>query len=688
MSRRAVLIALTLLFAGVSPAARAGDLDPKGVEFFETKIRPILVEHCDRCHSAKAESINKLRGGLRLDTKEGFLIGGDTGPAIVPGKADESILIEALRYDDAVQMPPKGKLPDAVIDDFVTWVNIGAPDPRVAPTSPAKPADGGIDLDQGRTHWAYRPITAGPLPEVKQTPWPRDDIDRFLLAKLEAANLHPVADADRATLVRRLYFDLIGLPPTPEDIDAFVNDPSPNATETLVDRLLNSPEFGERWGRHWLDVARFAESLTLRGLIFKEAWRYRDYVIDTFNNDRPFDQFVREQIAGDLLPADSPDERRRQLIATTFLTLGNSNLEEQDKPQLDMDVVDEQLDTIGKTFLAQTIGCARCHDHKFDPIPTKDYYALAGILRNASMLKHANVSNWVEQPLPVPPDQEAALQNHEHAVAALEHQVKAERARLSALGKASAGKGVISVGALPGIVVDDSKAKKVGEWKLSQFSGSFIGAGYIHDLDTGKGEKSLTFEPERLEPGTYELWLAYSPGGSRAPTVPVTVFSADGDQPVSINMRKNPPIDGRFVSLGRYRFEKDGQSYVLISNDGTTGHVTADAVVFIPIDQASQSAAKLATKTPAQNPEAEKLKALEADLKRLRSSGPVRDMVMSVVESPEIKETRIHVRGSVHSLGAPAPRGVLQVATLGTAPVMPSDESGRRELAAWLAGEG
>ena len=241
-------------------------------------------------------------------------------------------------------------------------------------------------------------------------------------------------DADHRDLIRRLSFDLIGLPPTPEEVDAFVNDPSPAAYEGLVDRLLASPHFGERWGRHWLDVARFGESLTLRGFIFKEAWRYRDYVIAAFNADMPYDQFLREQIAGDLIPAANLADRRRQRVATTFLVMANTNLEEQDKQQLRMDVVDEQLDTIGKAFLAQTIGCARCHDHKFDPIPTRDYYALAGILRNAKTLEHANVSQWMERPLPLPAEQEAAYQRHEQAVAALESRIKAEQARLAALG--------------------------------------------------------------------------------------------------------------------------------------------------------------------------------------------------------------------------------------------------------------
>ena len=325
-------------------------------------------------------------------------------------------------------MPPKGKLAGGVIAAFERWIKMGAPDPRAGSASVA--AAGGrraIDIDRGRMFWAYQPPRPQEPPEVRDRRWPYTGIDSFILSALEARNIRPTRDADRARLGRRLSFDLIGLPPTPEDIDEFIGDPSPYAYEALVDRLLASPQFGERWGRHWLDVARFGESLTLRGFIVPSAWRYRDYVIAAFNADMPFDQFVREQIAGDLLPASSFADRRRQQVAAAFLMLGNTNLEEQDKEQLDMDVVDEQLDTIGKAFLAQTIGCARCHDHKFDPIPTRDYYAMAGILRNVKALKHANVSAWVERDLPVPPEQEPALQVHEREIAGVEQQLAAER---------------------------------------------------------------------------------------------------------------------------------------------------------------------------------------------------------------------------------------------------------------------
>src|SRR5579883_3505602 len=289
---------LGILLAGLPLSMAPGAESPEGVAFFEQKIRPILVNECYKCHSSEAKP---LKGGLRLDSKAGLLKGGDTGPALVPGKPEESLILEALRYQ-GLEMPPKRRLAEGVAADFERWIKMGAPDPRTGET---KPARAGIDIEAGRKFWSFQKPKHHEPPKVLDSAWPRSTIDRFVLAGLEAKGLHPVRDADKATLVRRLSFDLIGLPPSPEEIDAFVNDRSPEAYEKLVDRLLASPRFGERWGRHWLDVVRFAESLTLRGFIFKEAWRYRDYVIEAFNADMPFDQFLREQVAGDLLTAPS-----------------------------------------------------------------------------------------------------------------------------------------------------------------------------------------------------------------------------------------------------------------------------------------------------------------------------------------------------------------------------------------------
>jgi hypothetical protein len=675
-----LLLCLGWLAVSPAPARALSDTavklaDAREIEFFEAKIRPVLVKHCYQCHSHEARAKKKLRGGLLLDSRDGLRKGGDSGRAVVPGKAPESLLLKTLHYDGEVRMPPRQKLPDAVIIDFETWINRGATDPRTAAASRRVV---GMSIEKGRRFWAYRPVSRLAIPRAADRAWPRGPIDAFVLAALEAKGLLPAPEAERAVLARRLYYDLLGLPPSPEQVDAFVFDPAPDAYERLVDRLLASPHFGERWGRHWLDVARFAESLTLRGFILAEAWRYRDYVIDTFNGDAPFDRFVREQVAGDLLPVESGEQRRRGLIATAFLALGNTNLEEQDKKQLRMDVVDEQLDAIGRAFLAQTLGCARCHDHKFDPIPTRDYYALAGILRNTKTLTHANVSMWLEVPLPVDPVREKLLQAHDSALAALERQITTLRASLPKGIKTIPG-GVRTVESLPGIVVDDTQAKKVGQWNASRYSGTYVGAGYIHDDNAGKGEKTVTFQPKIPATGKYEVRLAYSAGSNRASRVPVTIFSADGEKTVHLDQRKAPDIDGLFVSLGRYTFERSSQGFVLVANEGTTGHVIADAVVFVPVEKAD------ADKSVKADARAGQLHRLEEELRRVQQHGPRRDMALSVREEPVIEDTNVHIRGSVHTLGEKVRRGFLQVASSGQTPMLPAKASGRRELADWLA---
>jgi hypothetical protein len=682
-----------LLATTSSLAAAPAGSDRQRLDFFERKIRPVLVEHCYECHSADAK---KLQGGLLVDSREGLLAGGDSGPAVVPRDADESLLISALRYD-SFEMPPKGKLPDAVIADFERWIRDGAVDPRQQGSPASEPK--AIDIEAGRAHWAYQPVKAPRVPDVKDRAWPAGDVDRFILAKLEAAGLRPAADAAKIILVRRLYIDLIGLPPTPDEIEAFVNDPAPQSVERLVDRLLASPRFGERWGRHWLDVVRYAESVTLRGILLKHAWRYRDYVIESFNQDRPFDRFVTEQIAGDLLQDSSTEARRRNLIATTFLMMGNANLEDQDKAKLEMDFVDEQLDVIGKGLLGQTITCARCHDHKFDPIPTRDYYALAGILKNVQALNHSNISKCVEVPLPVEGDLKRELELHQQAVATLENSVAKLKQELNPGGRqSSAGQPlrIVAVEELPGIVVDDVDARKVGEWQDSQYYKNYVGRGYVHDLAQGKGEKTLSFIAELPADGKYEVRFAYTHGSNRAANVPVTVFSADGEKTVRVDQRKVPPIDGRFISLGEFRFEAGGQSFVIVSNEGTSGSVIGDAVQFLTADEAGkQVSAKKQVETEAEQ-EAQKAKAvdkdrakkqlatMEAELAKLRKKAPQRPMSMSVLETKRGEDLRINIRGNVHNLGDVVPRGVLQIATFGKPPQMPPDGSGRLELARWM----
>jgi hypothetical protein len=362
-------------------------LDPAGVLFFEQKIRPVLIRHCYSCHSTQGK---KARGGLRVDARAALLAGGDSGPALVAGKPETSLLIRALRHDQ-IAMPPKERLPEEVVNDFVRWIELGAPDPRDGRMTSTRT---GINIEEGRKFWAFQSPRRHDAPAVRDTNWSRGFVDRFILAALEARGLRPTRDADRPMLLRRLSLDLIGLPPTPQEIDAFISDRSPDAWARMVDRLLASPAFGERWGRHWLDLARYADSNGKdENFTYHDAWRYRDHVIASFNVDKPFDQFIQEQIAGDLLPAANQRERDDLLTATGFLVVGPKMLFDRDKFKQMMDVVDEQIDTIGRTFLGLTLGCARCHDHKFDPVPTIDYYALAGILASTRTLDGTKLGN-------------------------------------------------------------------------------------------------------------------------------------------------------------------------------------------------------------------------------------------------------------------------------------------------------
>ncbi|MEO8942444.1 MAG: PSD1 and planctomycete cytochrome C domain-containing protein [Isosphaeraceae bacterium] len=360
--------------------ARA-DADSEGIEFFEKQVRPILAARCQTCHGP-----DKRKGELRLDSRTSVLAGGRTGPAVVPGQPDDSLLIDAVNYGEIVQMPPKSKLKAQEIAVLTRWVAMGAPWPGGEVAGKSTKANA-FDLEQRAEHWSFQPVRSVEPPQVADASWPRTSIDRFVLARLEAKGLKPAPDADRRTLIRRVNFDLIGLPPTPEEIDTFLNDQSPGAYEALIERLLASPHYGERWGRHWLDLMRFAETA---GHEFDydviNAFRYRDYVIRAFNADVPYDQFVVEQIAGDLLdnPRRHPTERfNESVLGTGFYFLGEGTHSPVDVREDEVAHIENQIDVLSKTFLGLTVACARCHDHKFDPITTKDYYALAGYMRSS-----------------------------------------------------------------------------------------------------------------------------------------------------------------------------------------------------------------------------------------------------------------------------------------------------------------
>jgi len=455
-ARRAVLAAAFALLAALPSMGRADEPDAKGIAYFETHVRPLLVEHCHGCH---AEG-KRIKGGLRLDHAAGWLKGGDLGPAVVPGDLDASLLVTAVRYgDESLQMPPKGKLDDRQVEALAKWVEMGAPAP--ADADPGATASKSEAASGAPEAWAFQP-PEDPTPPVPAAPgWARGDLDRFILARLEAEGLRPAPEADRRTLIRRATFDLTGLPPTPEEVAAFLADETPDAFERVVDRLLASPRYGERWARHWLDVARYADSNGLdENVAHGNAWRYRDYVVDAFNRDKPYDRFVVEQIAGDLLPDEGPVEARHErLVATGFLALGPKVLAEVDKTKMEMDIIDEQLDTTGRAFLGLTLGCARCHDHKFDPISTADYYALAGVFKSTrTMESFQTVARWHENPIAT--DADLALKAaHDARVAAAKEAVDRATAEADAQARASLPEGAAPPEKLEPLYPEEAKAR-------------------------------------------------------------------------------------------------------------------------------------------------------------------------------------------------------------------------------------
>lgn len=378
-----------LLSWGAAHAKDQRSFTQEQLDFFEKKIRPVLYDNCYNCHSAD----NKEAGGLRVDDWNAIQKGGNNGPGVVPGDVAASVLISRIRHaDDKRTMPPDYRLEESQIQDIEKWIADGAAWPQIEIPS---------DLDQSldrttiseediENHWSWQPLREASPPNFPSDSvwerWARTPVDRYIAKGLQEAGLSPSRDATKVELVRRLYYDLTGLPPTESQLIDFLFDPSDAALEKLVDRLLESPAFGERWGRHWLDVARYGESTgSARNLPYPHAWRYRDYVIESLNADKPFDQFIKEQVAGDLLPANSPSQKREQLVATGFLALGVKDVNQRFKVRYDMDNVDEQIDTVTRSVLALTVSCARCHDHKFDPISTRDYYGIAGIFTSTEL---------------------------------------------------------------------------------------------------------------------------------------------------------------------------------------------------------------------------------------------------------------------------------------------------------------
>lgn len=394
MNRSAFML-LMLWCINAVVVAEPPEVDRDGYEYFERKIRPLLSRRCYECHSSRAKTVH---GSLRLDSLDAVRQGGDSGPLLVPGKPGESLLVEVIRYDGDIQMPPKGKMSEAEIAELINWVERGAPFPPAA--DQAEHANTGIDYETGRSFWSFRPVQEQLLPQVAKRSWPAMRIDSFVLAAMQRQGLSPSAPADRATLVRRLTFDLIGLPPTPEEVESFVHDDSPDAYERLVERLLRSPQYGEKWARMWLDMARYTDKTASWLYAEGKTHLYRDWVVKALNDDLPYDEFIHRQLATDLMPETGPDD----LPALGFISLSPTYWKELKLPCEIIKVIvadewEERVDAVSRTFLGLTVACARCHDHKFDPISSEDYYALAGVFASCRQLERPVISEADYEPV-------------------------------------------------------------------------------------------------------------------------------------------------------------------------------------------------------------------------------------------------------------------------------------------------
>ena len=670
--RRAFSISLFLALAAADSSAA------DGVAFFESSVRPLLVKHCYECHS---QETGKRKGGLLLDRKEGWAKGGDAGPALVPGKPAKSLLMHSVRYEDEdLQMPPKSKLPPEDIRVLEQWIAMGAPDPRVESMAAAPPKKT-IDFTAARQGWAFRPLQKAVPPAVKQQDWPRKELDAFILAELEAKKLTPAADADRLTLMRRLSYDLTGLPPDESHA-------SHETYESYVERLLASPAFGEKWGRYWLDLARYADSNGGdRNYTFYQAWRYRNYVIDAFNHDKSFYEFIREQIAGDLMPAKTPEQRRSQMIASSFLALGPKMLTERDKEKLHLDTVDEQIDTIGRAFLGLTVGCARCHDHKFDPFSQQDYYALAGFFRSTEVVMGTrngcvNVASWVEQALPQP---EPAFAELKQKVERLElaMRLKVERDFMETV----AGKKALTKLPLAGVIYDEASAELLGDWKQSSLSANRFGDFYIHDDKQGKGAKKAVFRGALPETGIYEVRIAYPAKANCDKRVPITVEAFDGVHEIIFDQTKKPSIGGLFEPIGRFHFEKGGRVNVIVGTQGTKDYVIVDAVQFISEKDIERESTALAMANGSSTGDplllmdnAALTKELDKQVNALKDA----ELAMAPRDARDAGDIHLRVRGEVNQLGPKVPRSFPSVLHNGKAPKIATGSSGRLQLAAWM----
>jgi mono/diheme cytochrome c family protein len=729
-----------LAAAGFAADTKPAPITQEQAAFFESKIRPILFNNCFSCHGEKEQ-----KGGLRLDSMADLQKGNASGPAVIAGDPDKSPLIRAIRYSGKVKMPPAGQLKPEEIAALAEWIKKGAQWPEAKPVTPQKPDY--VITEKQRSFWSFRPVKKPALPAVKNSTWVKTPIDRFILAGLEAKGLKPAPAVDRRSLIRRAYFDLIGLPPTPEEVEAFIADKSPTAFAKVVDHLLASPHYGERWGRQWLDVARYADSNGLdENKAFAHAYHYRDYVIAAYNKDKPYDLFIKEQLAGDLLRADTDALRNEHITATGFLVLGPKVLAEQDKPKFVMDIVDEQIEVTTKAFMGLTVACARCHDHKFDPIPTKDYYALAGIFKSTKTMKDLGfVSNWNERTLLGKADsehlkkQQAELEKLQTAVkdahAAADKQLQDDIHQnadkyLKAAWELSRQPGMISIADTPikagdpeRIIIEAEKFNRGNV--IKDFDGYGKGIGIILNINT---PDEVEWDINVPSAGLYQVELRYASAEAR----PVRLLlngkiirtKAAGEITGSFN-----PDGQRWEAEGAHLFNA-GKNVLRIECDIPIPHFDKILVVAARGATVANAAPRSPEEIAGQfgvNPElvkfyARRLVAVssEADFEALRKTGeadllklPKRSdpfysaasketltkateavnalkadmqdaqMVMAVEEDKPVT-SRVHIRGNTLTLGDDVPRHFVTIVSTFTPPKIDEKNSGRLEMAEWL----
>ena len=650
---------LTLVLSSLTCVMRLSLGQPSGTEYFETKIRPLFVAKCQACHSAAPRM-----AGLDLRSAEGFQRGADSGVLINGVDPNESRLLRAVSYENQIKMPPTGRLKTEEIDAIREWVRMGAPWPteKAAATqaSHAKPLS---DLSEQRKFWSFQPVHKVAPPAVRDREWGRNPIDAFILAKLEQKKLKPAPPADKATLLRRATFDLTGLPPTEAEIRSFLEDTSPQAFARVIDRLMDSPRYGERWGRHWMDVARYADSTGAdEDHRYPYAWRYRDYVIDSFNRDVPYDQFMREQVAGDLLPADKPGEVNvRGLVATGFLALGPKLIAEQDKIKMFYDIVDEQIDVTTRAFLGLTVACARCHDHKFDPISTKDYYSLASIFASSKQLAklEGTVSALYFAPL-VPKDVADKYESHQAKIADKEKEINDLLAQ------------------------ESEKYRHALAPRLAQY---MLAAGRVYRngvaLEKAASESHLDSDilgkwAEYLKPvaerrAHLEAWYN-APAAAREQTAAEYQKSFIA----TATLRRQAMAKWREESIVAKATGKDAPAKPKFpaGADRFFTEVASGKGPFALPEKDREKVMSEAGRT--------RLALLEDDLKQLKSSAPPEPPLACALTEGKITEQRVFIRGNPENRGDLVPKRFPLVLASNRQPPITSG-SGRRELADWLA---